>query len=105
MFLEPWQIIALAFVAALIGGAVTRAGLRRQFAALHQQFIIAGDHRTRLGEAIEGKASRADVENEGQRIIDRLDPDKRAELRERRLQATIPGYGAPIPSEVTRRHD
>ncbi|MCC6948833.1 MAG: hypothetical protein IT539_13780 [Bradyrhizobiaceae bacterium] len=53
MFLEAWQIIGLSFVAAVIGGAVVRIGMRRQFEALHTRFVIAGGDMAQIKTAIE----------------------------------------------------
>jgi hypothetical protein len=97
VYLEPWQIIGLAFVAAFVGGFIVRAGLGQQLASLQLRLIVMGGDLAVMKNAIESVATstRFQIEEAESRIIDRLDPDKRAERHTREMQRKFPGYGAP----------
>jgi hypothetical protein len=94
MHLEPWQIVGLALIAALIGGMIVRVGTRRQFDALHQRFIIAGSDLAEIRGKLDSSATRSELIDAADRIIERLDPERLRERREQKLRATIPNFGA-----------
>ena len=94
MHLEPWQIIGLALVAAIIGGMIARIGTRSQSDALHQRLIIAGTDLAEIKGKLGFSATRFELADAADRIVERLDPEKQRERQEQKLRAIIPNLRA-----------